>query len=130
MTTPGPERRRLGTAGEAHARRFLEVRDFRFVAAQWRGAGCELDLVMWDGDELVFIEVKTRRGESHGRAAESVTTRQAKALIRGAEAFVQAFEAAGGREPVWRIDLVAVTLDRSGRIADVMHVENAFVTDV
>lgn len=100
------------------------------MTAQWRGAGCELDLVMWHGDELVFVEVKTRRGESHGRAAESVTTRQAKALIRGAEAYVQVLNAAGDPEPVWRIDLVAVTLESSGRVADVTHIENAFVIDV
>ena len=84
---------------------------------------------MWDGDELVFVEVKTRRGEQHGRAAESVTPRQIRALIRGAEAYVQALELAGQPEPIWRIDLVAVTLDRSGRVADVNHVENAFVID-
>ncbi len=130
MTTPIPRRRRLGTAGESYARRYLEARGYRFVTAQWRGAGCELDLVMWHGDELVFVEVKTRRGESHGRAAESVTTRQAKALIRGAEAYVQVLNAAGDPEPVWRIDLVAVTLESSGRVADVTHIENAFVIDV
>lgn len=129
MSVPVPDRRRLGTAGEAHARRYLEARGYRFVAAQWRAAGCELDLVMWDGDELVFVEVKTRRGESHGRAAESVTPRQVQALIRGAETYVQTPGLAGGPEPIWRIDLVAVTLDLSGRVADVTHVENAFVID-
>ena len=130
MTVPIPDRRRLGTAGEAHARRFLEVRGYRFVAAQWRVAGCELDLIMWDGDELVFVEVKTRRGEWHGRAAESVTPRQVRALIRGAEAYVQSQDVSAQPEPVWRIDLVAVTLDPSGRVADVTHIENAFVVDV
>ncbi len=129
MNAPVPDRRRLGTAGEAHARRYLEARGLRFVVAQWRGAGCELDLVMWDGDELVFVEVKTRRGESHGRAAESVTPRQVRALFRGAEAYVQTRELAGDPEPIWRIDLVAVTLDPTGRVADVTHVENAFVID-
>ena len=130
MTAPIPARRQLGTAGEAHARRYLEARGYRFVAAQWRGAGCELDIVMWDGDELVFVEVKTRRGEQHGRAAESVTPRQVRALIRGAEAYVQGLELTGQPEPIWRIDLVAVTLDSAGRVADVTHVENAFVFDI
>ena len=129
MTGSIPDRRLLGTAGELHARRYLEARGYRFVASQWRGAGCELDLVMRDGDELVFVEVKTRRGEQYGRAAESVTARQVRALIRGAEAYVQTLELAAGPEPVWRIDLVAVTLDASGRVADVTHVENAFVID-
>ena len=129
MTRPVTPRRRLGTAGEAHARRHLEAAGYRFASSQWRGAGCELDLVMWDADELVFVEVKTRRGEEHGRAAESVTPRQVRALVRAAQAFVAELEERGEAEPVWRVDLVALTLDPSGRVADITHVENALVID-
>ncbi len=129
MTRPVPPRRALGTAGEGHARRFLEAHGYQFLAHQWRSAGCEIDLVFRDGEELVFVEVKTRRGESSGRAEEAVTERQVRALVRGALAFVAELPAGGADEPVWRIDLVAVTLDGSGRVVDVTHVENAFVID-
>jgi len=129
VTRPVTARRRLGTAGEGHARRSLEAQGYRFVASQWRGAACEIDLVMWDGDELVFVEVKTRRGEGSGRAAESVSDRQVRALVRAATTYIEELADTGQDEPVWRIDLVAVTLDGSGRVADVMHIENAFVID-
>ena len=121
--------RRLGTAGEGYARRFLEVAGYAFVAAQWRGAGCEIDLIMWDGDELVFVEVKTRRGEGSGRATEAVTPRQVRALTRAAQTWIAERDAQGEPEPIWRLDLVAITLDQSGRVADLVHVENAFVVD-
>lgn len=121
-------RRALGTAGEGHARRFLQARGYRHVASQWRSAGCEIDLVMWHGEELVFVEVKTRRGESHGRAAESVTPRQVRALMRAAEAYVATTELPAP-EPLWRLDLVAVTLGPGGLVVDVSHTENAFTLD-
>jgi len=129
VTGPVPARRRLGTAGEGHARRYLEALGYRYVAAQWRGARCEIDLVMWDRNELVFVEVKTRRGEGSGRAAESVSDRQIRALIRAATTYVEGVAETGLDEPVWRIDLIAVTVSTSGRIADVTHVENAFGID-
>lgn len=128
MTRQPPLRRALGTAGEDHARRWLEGRGFRFVAHGWRAAGDELDLVMWDGDELAFIEVKTRHGEGAGRAADAVSGRQAVALLRAATAYIAA-ERTDGPEPVWRIDLVAITLDRSGRVSRLDHYENAITLD-
>ncbi len=130
MTRLESSRRQLGTAGEGQARRFLEARGYRFVASQWRGAGCEIDLVMWDRDELVFVEVKTRRGEGSGRAGEAVSARQVRALVRAATTYVEGLDDTRRDEPVWRIDLVAVTLDGSSRVADVTHVENAFVIDI
>ena len=128
MTRQPTRRRALGTAGEGHARRWLESRGFQFVAQGWRSAGDELDLVMWDGDELAFVEVKTRRGEQAGRAAESVSGRQASALVRAATAYVAA-ELPPGAEPIWRIDLVAITLDGSGRVARLDHYANAIIVD-
>jgi uncharacterized protein (TIGR00252 family) len=60
-------RSRLGKSGEELARRYLERKGFDFVAANWRCRAGELDLVMRDGDTLVFVEVKTRHGEAAGR---------------------------------------------------------------
>ena len=129
MPTDPTPRRALGTAGEGHALRFLEAKGYQLIARQWRGDGGELDLVMSDGAELVAVEVKTRRGERFGRASESVSSRQSRTLIRAMAAFVAGQIPPDQPEPVWRIDLVAVTLDRTGRVVDVVHVENAFVID-
>ena len=116
-------RRRLGDLGERHARRLLEAKGYTFVAANWRRAGRELDLVMRDGDEVVFVEVKTRRGEPMGRAEEAVATPQVARLIAVANDFLAAHPAIG--DPVWRIDVVAITLDRAGVVRRVSHLVNA-----
>ncbi len=120
--TPTP-RRRLGTFGEQVARRHLEAKGYEFEAAAWRGPAGELDLVMRDADEVVFVEVKTRRGEEMGRAEESLSQRQRHSLLVTTAAYLEDHPEFG--DPIWRIDLVGVTLDKAGVVRRVSHVENA-----
>lgn len=116
-------RRQLGTFGEQVARRHLEAKGYGFEAAAWRGPAGELDLVMRDGDEIVFVEVKTRRGEALGRAEESLSSRQRRSLLVTAASYLERHQQEG--DPIWRIDLVAVTLDAAGVVLRVSHFENA-----
>jgi putative endonuclease len=116
-------RQLLGAAGEGHARRYLEARDYSLVARNWRGAKGELDLVMIDGGELVFVEVKTRRGDTWGRAEEAVTSHQGRTLLATAEEFLLSMPEY--QEMIWRIDIIAITLDRAGGVEGVAHYENA-----
>lgn len=116
-------RQLLGAAGESHARRYLEVRDYILVARNWRGDKGELDLVMIDGHELVFVEVKTRRGDTWGRAEEAVTLHQGRTLLATAEEFLLSMPEY--EQMIWRIDIIAITLDRVGRVEGVVHYKNA-----
>ncbi len=116
-------RRRLGDRGEAYARHFLELRGYQFVTANWRCAAGELDLVMRHGDELVVVEIKARHGESMGRAEEAVTSRKAARLIASTEWYLAEHPELG--DPIWRIDLIAITLDAAGTMRRINHVENA-----
>lgn len=118
--TPG---RRLGDRGEARARRWLEAKGYVLLAANWRCVAGELDLVMQDGAEVVIVEVKTRRGEGMGRAEEAISETKGRRLLASGEWFVA--ERPELREAVWRVDLVAITLDRAGAIERVTHVVNA-----
>ncbi|MCC6314754.1 MAG: YraN family protein [Thermomicrobiales bacterium] len=120
-----PRRKTLGDSGEAHARAWLEARGYRFVAAQWRCLAGELDVVMVDGAELVFVEVKTRRGESAGRAEEAITPTKGRRLLAAGSWFVA--DHPEWHDVVWRIDLVAITLDARGGVARVAHLINAVV---
>lgn len=120
---PATARRQLGTRGEGHARRYLEACGYQFVTANWRCAAGELDLVMRDGDELVFVEVKTRRGEPMGSAEEAVTAAQAKRLLLAGEWFLAGQTALA--DAIWRIDLVAITLDQTNAVRRLTHIVNA-----
>ena len=116
-------RQGLGAAGEGIARRHLEQLGYVFETGNWRCPPGELDLVMRDGEALVFVEVKTRRGERLGAAEEAVSATQARRLLLTAQQFL--IERPDLADRFWRIDLVAVTLAPSGAIARLTHVVDA-----
>lgn len=116
-----------GASGEAQARRYLEARGYQFVERNWHCQAGELDLIMLDGRELVFIEVKTRRGEAAGRAGESVSRSKATKLLKSGAWFVAAHQQY--ENMIWRCDLVAITIDPNTGASSVQHEENAIVRD-
>lgn len=116
----------LGRLGEHHARLLLEGRGYRFVTSNWHCLAGEIDLVLLDGDELVFVEVKTRRGERAGRADDAVTGAKAGTLLAAGEWFVSEHPEHEGR--IWRVDFVAVTVDPHSGVATANHYINAIVS--
>jgi putative endonuclease len=119
------DRMRLGHAGEHFARSHLEALGWKFVAANWHCHSGEIDLVMRDGDELVFVEVKLRHGERAGRAEEAVSSRKARRLMAAADYFL--LEHPACQDLIWRIDLLAITLDATGAVRRTSHIENAIL---
>jgi putative endonuclease len=116
----------LGKCGEDYARRKLEQQGWSFVAANWYCASGELDLIMRDGQHLVFVEVKTRRGDGAGRAEESISANKTKRLLLSGEWFLAEHPELG--DPIWRVDLVAITVNRSDTVVRFSHVKNAVVS--
>lgn len=114
-------RRGLGKRGEELAARQLAAKGYRIVAQNWRCETGELDLVARTGECLVMVEVRTRRGRSMGSPEESITPAKQERLITLGEAYVQESEWDGD----WRIDVVAIEMDRNGRLLRVDHYENA-----
>ncbi|QOW21568.1 MULTISPECIES: YraN family protein [Lysobacteraceae] len=86
---PATDRRGLGSAVEAAARDHLIDAGLRPVAANANYRLGELDLVMLDGDTLVFIEVRYRRDDRFGGGAASVDFRKQRKLVRAAQLFLQ-----------------------------------------
>jgi len=119
-------RRRLGDAGERHAARVLAARGWRILDRQWRGEAGEIDLVALDGDVLVLVEVKTRRGDRFGAAEEAVSPAKAARLLALGEEYVAAHPEHSER--VWRIDLVAITLDARGAVERLTHLPDTYYT--
>lgn len=116
----------LGDAGERLAERRLVGLGWTIVERKWRVRGGEIDLIALEGDELVFVEVKTRRGNSQGTAEEAVDERKAARLLALGEQYIG--EHPEHAERFWRVDVVAITIDRRGAIERVSHLRNACVT--
>ncbi|MET0424204.1 MAG: YraN family protein [Actinoplanes sp.] len=79
MTT---ERRALGAYGERVAAQHLQNEGLVLLDRNWRCADGELDLILRDGDDIVFCEVKTRRGAQFGTPAEAVGPQKVRRLRR------------------------------------------------
>lgn len=103
-----------GQDGETLACRHLEQQGLRLVMRNYRCKLGELDLVMRDGDELVFVEVRSRRAGIHGSAAESITARKRSRLIRAASHYLQRYRI----DAPCRFDVLGLT-----RQHDEWHIE-------
>lgn len=98
-----------GQAAERAAETFLLGRGLRLVARNWRCKGGEIDLVMADGDVLVFVEVRARSGSGFGGAAGSITPAKQARVILAARHYL----AARGADVPCRFDVVLL---QSGRL--------------
>lgn len=77
-----------GAAAEDRAAEHLKKHGLKLVARNWRCRQGEIDLIMYEGDTLVFVEVRSRASAAFGGAGASITpTKQAK-LIRAAERYL------------------------------------------
>jgi len=97
----------LGRTGERLAAEVLMGQGYRILERNFRCSYGEIDLVAEDGDDLVFIEVKTRRGTAYGRPEEAVTLRKQRKLLEIASYYLDLHTCS---ERSWRIDVVAVQL--------------------
>ncbi len=85
----GKTSREQGDAAEQQARRYLEGRGLRCVAHNVHGRFGELDLIMLDGEYLVFVEVRYRRSSRFGGAVASIDAKKQRKLIATAQGYLQ-----------------------------------------
>jgi putative endonuclease len=114
----------VGRRGEELAARHLQQAGLTVVERNVRLPWGEIDLVAREGDELVFVEVKSRIGDESTAPDELVDLAKLRRLERLAEAYV---ERLGDLEAAWRIDVVAVVLGRDGRVVRIDHLTGAFL---
>lgn len=104
----------LGGFGERVAAAHLQRGGATILARNWRCTYGEIDLVARLGDQLLFVEVRTRR-QGGPAPEESVGPAKAARMRRLAFAYLDATRT--DAESSWRIDLIVVEVDRAGRVA-------------
>ena len=72
----------FGKTGEDLACGELERRGYAILARRYRRRGGELDIIARDGQTLVFVEVKARRGRAFGDGAEAVTPLKRRRIVQ------------------------------------------------
>jgi len=99
------ERITLGRLGEDLARERLKDLGYRILKSNYRCSLGEIDLIARDGDVLVFVEIKTRRGEYLGQVKEAVNRRKQGQLSKVALAYMKSNNLWGSKA---RFDVVAI----------------------
>jgi putative endonuclease len=126
IDVPRDLRPQLGQLGEQLAAEHLIRRGFQIVERNYRTRWGELDIVAYDGRTLAFCEVKTRRLNAPGRSPlESVHTHKRSRVRKMAGRWLTE-RTDRPRAETLRFDAIGVTLDLSGRLVSLEHVEGAF----
>jgi putative endonuclease len=115
-------RRDLGTFGERVAAAHLQAKGYRIRERNFRTREGEVDIIAEHGSTLVFVEVRTRRGDALGSPAESVTASKASHVLAVAQAYTQAHQDCPADQ---RIDVIAVSLAPDGRLLSLEQIEGA-----
>ncbi|MCG6880225.1 MAG: YraN family protein [Deltaproteobacteria bacterium] len=115
------ERLELGKRGEALALEEITRLGYKSIVKNYRCRLGEVDLVARDGDVLVFIEIKTRKGRSIGFAKEAVNLRKQKQLSKVALNYMKQNNC---NDVSARFDVVAVAMESGYPRIEV--IKNAF----
>jgi putative endonuclease len=107
----------MGDFGERMAVARLEATGMRVLARNLRTPSGEIDIVAEDGDDIVFIEVRTRRA-ADGVAFESLDDRKLRRMWQCAMEWCEAADMGPERA---RIDVVTVEVQADGRLGQVVH---------
>jgi putative endonuclease len=103
-------RQDLGRKGEDIAADYLTEAGLQIIARNYRCYRGEIDIVAMDGEELVFVEVRTRHAAGQaGTAEESVTHVKRERLRSLAASYIR--EKNYDQWPLMRFDVVAVTYE-------------------
>lgn len=114
--------RKLGDFGERLAATHLEANGYSILERNWRIREGEIDIIAERPGELVFVEVRSRRGCALGLPEESISARKARHVQAAVAAYLQNNPEAPENQ---RIDLIALELDTRGKLIRLNQIENA-----
>lgn len=108
-----------GAQAEQWAAQYLSRQGLKLVEQNYRSRYGEVDLIMRDGETLVFVEVRLRCNADYGGAAASIDARKQQRIIRTAQQYLAGL----ARIPPCRFDAVLMGDERGGQVS---WLKNAF----
>lgn len=110
----------LGKAGETEAEKFLRRAGLKVIGKNVRVGKFEIDLIAKDGNEIVFVEVKTRRSNKWGYPESSVDYKKQKGLFKAGKYY---FSKHFSDKHTYRFDIIAITCEPE---ISIEWIKNAF----
>jgi putative endonuclease len=111
----------FGKQGEELAAQYLKKRGYTIVERNYRCTNGEVDLIAVHRRVIVFVEVKTRRGEGYGLPVEAVEFHKKRKMIQAAEFFLHEKKL---HQRDARFDVVGISWPGVEPVIE--HIQNAF----
>ncbi len=115
----------VGAAGEKAACKYFKKNGYKILACNYRYAMGkiigEIDIIAQKGDEVSFIEVKTRKNEEYGLPCEFVTTAKQQRIIKTAYTYI----AEHNLDLNYSFDIIEVLHDGK-KVQTIRHIPHAF----
>lgn len=115
----------IGQDAERNACRFLENKGLRLLVKNYRCFQGEIDLIMQDREDIVFVEVRSRSNSRYGSALESITPKKMAKLIKASTHYLQAKKCLYKVNS--RFDVIAISPTPHGMQME--WIKNAFSVD-
>ncbi|MFQ6083720.1 MAG: YraN family protein [Candidatus Aminicenantia bacterium] len=112
----------LGREGEILAAKYLKKKRYHIVEKGFKALGGEIDLIAYDGDTLVFIEVKTRKSLEFGFPQEAVTPQKQEQLRKIAQGYLMKNNLNNIK---CRFDVLGILFSET-KEPEIFHIKNAF----
>jgi putative endonuclease len=113
--------REIGRLGEAMSRKYLLKKRFRILDMNFVTPFGEIDLVVKKNSFTIFVEVKTRTSRKFGSPLYAITATKRKSIIANSLFYLKKH---GLCDANARIDIIAIDLDKNGKIKILEHVKN------
>lgn len=111
-----------GQKGEDLAASYLQQRGYKIIERNWKYKNKEIDIIAYEGQTLVFVEVKTRNGTSFGYPEEFVNSKKQRNIIFASEQYLWESRHKGEI----RYDIVAIILKENN--TEIELIKDAFWT--
>ena len=112
-------KQQLGSWGERMAALYLEVLGYELIKERYRIREGEIDLIMRNSSDMVFVEVKTRTGVEYGLPEEAVTKTKLMRMRRAAQRYLSENKGLNWRNV--RFDVVAIQIDSQNDSCEIRH---------
>ncbi|MBD3359406.1 MAG: YraN family protein [Candidatus Buchananbacteria bacterium] len=114
---------KIGKFGQQLAAQFLLNRDYQLIKENYYCPEGEIDLILADQKQLVFVEVKTRLSNKFGLPEEAIDQNKKEKLYQTALTYLAKEEI---NHDNWRIDCLAVEIDQANKKAQIRHHKNIY----
>ncbi|MGB0429626.1 MAG: YraN family protein [Bacteroidia bacterium] len=109
---------KTGKKGEQLATDFLIRKGYHVIETNWAYNKLEIDIIAKIGNEIVFVEVKTRTTTSHGYPEDAVSRKKAQNLFDAAEIYLEENQI----DDEIRFDIISIIIKNNN--TEIRHIED------